>query len=44
MSKLMGLPLLGVGLLMVGFMLSSLICSLASVFVDLTKNIHFDIF
>ena len=43
-SKLMGLPLLGVGLLMVGFMLSSLICSLASVFVDLTKNIHFDIF
>jgi cytochrome b subunit of formate dehydrogenase len=43
-SKLVGLPLLGVGLLMVGFMLSSLICSLVSVFADLTKNIHFDIF
>jgi hypothetical protein len=31
-------------LLMVGFMLSSLICSITSVIADLTKNIEFDIF
>jgi len=43
-SKLMGLPLLAVGLLMVGFMLSSLICSIVFVIADLTKNINFDIF
>jgi hypothetical protein len=40
----MGLPLLAVGLLMVGFMLSSLICSIIFVLADLTKNINFDIF
>ena len=43
-SRMMGVPLLTVGLLMVGFMLSSVICSLAALFVDLTKNLHFDIF
>ncbi len=43
-SRMMGVPLLAVGLLMVGFMLSSVICSLSSLFVDLTKNLHFDIF
>ena len=43
-SKLMGIPLFGVGLLMAGFMLSSLICSIVSVVADLTKNIQFDIF
>ena len=43
-SRMMGVPLLAVGLLMVGFMLSSVICSLAALFVDLTKNLHFDIF
>jgi hypothetical protein len=43
-SRMMGVPLLAVGLLMVGFMLSSVICSLAYLFVDLTKNLHFDIF
>lgn len=44
MSNLVGLPLLGVGLLMTGFMFSSLICSIAATVTDLTKNIHFDIF
>ncbi len=43
-SRLMGVPLLAVGLLMVGFMLSSVVCSLAYLFVELTKNLHFDIF
>ncbi|ODS33863.1 MAG: hypothetical protein SCARUB_01024 [Candidatus Scalindua rubra] len=43
-SKLFGLPLLAIGLLMVGFMLASLICSITSTITDLTKNIHFDIF
>jgi len=43
-SRMMGVPLLTVGLLMVGFMLSSVICSLASLFMELTKNLDFDIF
>ncbi|MBT6561726.1 MAG: hypothetical protein HON76_04270 [Candidatus Scalindua sp.] len=43
-SRLMGVPLLTVGLLMVGFMLSSVIVSLAGLFVDLTKHLHYDIF
>ncbi len=43
-SKLMGIPLLAVGLLLVGFMLSSVICSITSLITDLTKNIEFDIF
>ncbi len=44
MSRLVGVPLLVVGLLMVGFMLSSVVCSLAYLFVELTKNLHYDIF
>ena len=44
MSRMIGVPLLALGLLMVGFMLSSVICSLAALFVELTKNLHFDIF
>ncbi len=43
-SRLMGVPLLAVGLLMVGFMLASVVCSLAYLFVELTKNLHYDIF
>ena len=43
-SRLMGVPLLTVGLLMVGFMLASVVCSLAYLFVELTKNLNFDIF
>lgn len=43
-SRMVGVPLLTIGLLMVGFMLSSVICSLAYLFVDLTKNLHYDIF
>ena len=43
-SRMMGVPLLAIGLLMVGFMLSSVIVSLSALFVDLTKHIHFDIF
>jgi len=31
-------------LLMVGFMLSSVICSLASLFMDLIKDLNIDIF
>jgi hypothetical protein len=41
---MMGVPLLAIGLLMVGFMLSSVIVSLSGLFVDLTKHLHFDIF
>ena len=44
LSRMMGVPLLALGLLMVGFMLSSVICSLAALFVELTKNLHYDIF
>ncbi len=44
MSRLVGVPLLVVGLLMVGFMLASVVCSLAYLFVELTKNLHYDIF
>ncbi len=44
MSKMVGVPLLAIGLLMVGFMLSSVVCSLAALFVELTKNLHYDIF
>ncbi len=43
-SRLVGVPLLTVGLLMVGFMLASVVCSLAYLFVELTKNLHYDIF
>ena len=43
-SRLVGVPLLVVGLLMVGFMLASVVCSLAYLFVELTKNLHYDIF
>ncbi len=43
-SRMMGVPLLTIGLLMVGFMLSSVIVSLASLFVDLTKHLEIDIF
>ncbi|MCR4288981.1 MAG: hypothetical protein NUV86_01805 [Candidatus Scalindua sp.] len=43
-SGMMGVPLLTVGLLMVGFMLSSVICSLAYLFMELTKNLDLDIF
>jgi hypothetical protein len=43
-SRMMGVPLLTIGLLMVGFMLSSVICSLASLFMDLIKDLNIDIF
>ena len=41
-AKIFGIPILIVGLLMVSFMLSSLVCSIVSVITDL--NIGFDIF
>ncbi len=44
LSRMMGVPLLAIVLLMVGFMLSSVVCSLAALFVELTKNLHYDIF
>jgi len=43
-SRMMGVPLLTIGLLMVGFMLSSVICSLASLFMELIKDLNIDIF
>ncbi len=43
-NNIVGVPLLALGLLMVGFMLSSVICSVAYTIADLMKNLNFDIF